>query len=100
MICSGGKVRERPEGENCESNFSESPSNCVVKQVLGNEVSVRKLVELLEATTVAARLFFYLTGICSGGKQVLGNGVSVKKLVELLEATTGATRRGKLRKQF
>jgi hypothetical protein len=30
-ICSGGKVRERPEGENCESNFSESPSNCVVK---------------------------------------------------------------------
>ena len=50
-ICSGGKVRERPEGENCESNFSESPSNCVAKQVLGNEVSVKKLVELLETTT-------------------------------------------------
>ena len=57
-MCSGGKVRERPEGENCVGNFSESPSNCVAKQVLRNEVSVRKLVELLEATTGAARLFF------------------------------------------
>ena len=58
-ICSGGKVRERPEGENCESNFSESPSNCVAKQVLGNGVSVKKLVELLEATTVVSRLFLF-----------------------------------------
>ena len=47
-MCSGGKVRERPKGENCESNFSESPSNCVEKKVLGNEASVNKLVELLK----------------------------------------------------
>ena len=39
-ICSGGKVRERPKGENCVGNFSESPSNCVAKQVLGTGVSV------------------------------------------------------------
>ena len=58
-MCSGGKVRERPKGENCVGNFSESPSNCVAKQVLGNEVSVKKLAELLEATTEAPD-FFYL----------------------------------------
>ena len=63
-MCSGGKVRERPKGENCESNFSESPSNCVAKQVLGNEVSVKKLVELLEATTGAARLFLFRGFLC------------------------------------
>ena len=68
MICSGGKVRERPEGENCESNFSESPSNYVAKQVLGNEVSVKKLVELLEATTVAARLFLFNGNLVVVGK--------------------------------
>ena len=44
--------------QNCDSNFSESPSNCVAKQVLGNGVSVKKLVELLEATTGVSRLFF------------------------------------------
>ena len=56
--------------QNCDSNFS-------------------RLARQRKLPAVATRLFFYLTGICSGGKQVLGNGESVKKLVELLEATTG-----------
>ena len=59
--------------QNCGSNFS-------------------RLARQRKLPAVAARLFFYLTRICSGGKRVLGNGVSVKKLVELLEATTVVSR--------
>ena len=77
----GGKVRLWALRQNCGSNFS-------------------RLARQRKLPAVAARLFFYLTRIYSGGKQVLGNEMSVKKLVALLEATTGATRRGKLRQQF
>ena len=66
-------MRMRAERQNCDSNFS-------------------RLARQRKLPAVAARLFFYLTGICSGGEQVLGNEVSVKKLVELLEATTVAAR--------
>ena len=62
-------MRMRAVRQNCDSNFS-------------------RLARQRKLPAVAARLFFYLTVICSGGKQVLGNEVSVKKLVELLESTT------------
>ena len=52
-------MRMRAVRQNCDSNFSESPSNCVAKQVLGNGVSVKKLVELLETSTGVSRLFFF-----------------------------------------
>ena len=48
--------------QNCGSNFS-------------------RLARQRRLPAVAARLFFYLTGICSGGKQVLGNEVMLSSLV-------------------